>query len=525
MTKLAHWQLTALLVMVLAASAAIGDETTPKESVAKKTQPTETVVLKVELLDTEGQPVSGASVRPYGLRSDAAPGSHFFWNPEKHGPVTGITSDAKGITSVSVPVFVEGTARTSEVSLQIQHEDYIEVERDFAVQPKTARVSMQRGIKYRVRGIDATTGEPIRSRLFGEFSGRGGAKEWTQLDDGVLRSVAVTDERTAMWLFHVPENGPVLFSDMFLLSQLEGDQFEKNVPDMKLRPGHRLEGRLDDTVERPVKNGHVVLRACTSISDEARQLSWSDFATVKEDGSFTFESVPRDCILMMVAVCDGALSGAALTDELAAAGVPSEDYQQFVSASQAVPFVVRSRGDSSEVVIPMGPTATVSVKVVDQNDQPLAGASVAMWPNQVFPGFGSNIIGDAWSTAQLAILTEEERIRAFGSRFSENAVKDPVLARVQKDGHQFYMGTSNKDGMVTLRSLPGSSDPSMPLKTEMLVQMKGYKIPETPDPILGGNVPVNLVAGQTTELTVRMVPQNAPEGSKTNSEAAGETKE
>lgn len=525
MTKFVYWQMTALLVTVLAASTAIGDETTPAESVAKKTQPTETVVLKVELLDTDGQPVSGASVRPYGLRSNAASGSHFFWNPEKHGAVTGITSDANGIASISVPVFVAGTAKTSEVSLQIQHEDYIEVERDFAVQPKTARVSMQRGLKYRVRGIDASTGEPIRSRLYGEFSGRGGGNEWKQLDDGTLRSVAVTDERKALWLFHVPQEGPVQFSDVFLLSQLEGDQFEKNIPDMKLRPGHRLEGRLDDTVERPVKNGHVVLRACTSISDEARQLSWSDFATVNEDGSFLFESVPRDCILMMVAVCDGALSGAALTDELAAAGVPSEDYRQFASASQAVPFVVRSRGDSSEVVIPMGPTATVTVKVVDQDNQPLAGARVAMWPNQVFPGFGSNMIGDAWSTAQLAILTEEERIRAFGSRLSENAVKDPILARVQRDGHQFYLGTSDKDGMVTLRSLPGSSDASMPLKTEMLVQRKGYKIPEAPDQILGGNVPVNLVAGQTTELTVSMVPESASEGPKTNSEAADATKE
>lgn len=502
--------LAVLLISCDAGVALRGDEGVPNPPGAKNADAAaDAFILKLELRDADGKPISGARVRPYGLRSNAESGAHFFWNPEKHGPVTGINSSDEGLVSVNVPVFVKGTAKTSEVSLQIQHEDYIAVERDFAVQPKAARVSMQRGLKYRVRGIDAASGEPIRSRLYGEFSGRGGGNEWKQIGDGTLRSVAVTDARKAMWLFHVPEDGPVLFSDTFVLSQLEGDQFEKNIPDMMLRPGHRVEGRLDDTVERPVKNGHVVLRACTSVSDEARQLAWSDFATIQEDGSFTFESVPRDCILMMVAVCDGALSGAALTDELAAAGVPDEDYQQFASASQAVPFVVRSRGDSSEVVIPMGPTATVSVKVVDADNKPLAGASVGMWPNQVFPGFGSNIIGDAWSTAQLAVLTEEERIRAFGSRFSENGVKDPVLTRVLKDGHQFYTGTTDMDGMVRLRSLPGSSDASMPLKSEMLVQKKGYKIPDTPDQISGGNVPVNLVAGQTTELTVVMVPEKA----------------
>lgn len=483
------------------------DETKSTDEPSAK-PPMTFVTLQLELKDSDGHPIAGAAVRPYGLRSPASPGSHFFWDIDQHGQTTGFSSDEKGIVNLQIPEFVFKGAKTSDVSIVIQHEDFVERQNDYPIVKKPVTITMQRGLKYRVRGIDAATGEPIRSRLFGQFSGRGSGNEWKQLDDGTLRSVAVTDAKKSMWLFHVPEDGPVLFSDMFLLSELKGDEFEKNIPDMKLRPGHRLEGRLDDTVERPVKDGHVVLRACTSISDEARQLSWNDFATINEDGSFTFESVPRDCILMMVAVCDGALSGAALTDELAAAGVPEEDYQKFVSASQVVPFVVRSKGDSSEVVIPMGSTATVSVKVVDQDNKPLVGAAVGMWPNQVFPGFGSNIIGDAWSSAQLAILTNEQRTRVFASRSAENAGTDPAVARVRKDAQQFYNGKTDQNGMVTLKSLPGSSDPSMPLKTEMLVQAKGFKIPDTPDQILGGNVSVQLVAGTTTELMVIMVPEN-----------------
>lgn len=46
----------------------------------------------------------------------------------------------------------------------------------------------------------------------------------------------------------------------------------------------------------------------------------------------------------------------------------------------------------------------------------------------------------------------------------------------------------------------------MPLKSEMLVQKKGYRIPDTSDQILSGNVPVELVVGTTKELTVRMEP-------------------
>lgn len=476
----------------------------------------EFVILQLELRDSDEQPIVGASVRPYGLRSPAAEGSHFFWNPNEHGPSTGISSNAEGNVDLKIPKFVFPDGKTSEVSVVIQHEDFIEAQNDFPIGKKPIRISMERGLKYRVRGIDSANGQPIRSRLFGEFSGRGSGNEWKPLDDGTLRSVAVTDARKAMWLFHVPDSGPVLFSDVFLLSQLDGNEFEKQIPDLTLRPGHRLEGRLDDTVERPVKSGHVVLQACTSISDEDSRLTWNDFAKIKEDGSFVFDSVPRDCIVMLVAVCDGGLSGAALTDELAAAGVPPEDYAGFQSASQVVPYVVRSTGESSEIVIPMGQTATVSVSVVDAENKPLAGAEVSMWPNQFFPGSGSNIIGDAWSTSRLATLTQEQRVKAFSIRESD-ADKDPVLSRVRTNAYPFYVGKTDAEGKVTLKSLPGSSDAAMPLTQEVSVQRKGYQVPDVPKQVLGGNVSVKLVAGQTTELTVVMVPEKA--------EAAGDSKE
>lgn len=496
--------LLAIVIQMTITNGTKGDEATEKKIA---TAP-ETIPLEITINDPDGMPIEGVAITPYALRSTANPGSHYLWSVERHGSNEPVVTDKNGKATFNAPKFVIDSDETGVVSITARHDRFIELTIDVAP-GKPVKLSMQPGRRYFVTAIDADSGVPYKKRLFAQLSGDAGGNEWTLEEDGTLRSIAVSPNRELLRVFHVPENDPVLFGEPFKASSMPDDELECYLPDMLLSRGKRISGRLDDSVPRPVKNGHVVLRATNTLdrnNERGKQLSWSDWTPVREDGTFEFESVPPDQIVMLVAVCHGYLSAAASIEELEAAQIPVEHHDDFLRASQCLPMVTRSEEDVTDFVIPMLPTASVRAKVVTSDGKPLAKATVAMWPNQFFPGGGSNIIGEAWSTWRIEVLPKDSLKQPWWSRENLQALRS---AGVHTSCQDFYSVSTDEEGVATLTTLPAGF-PDSPVKDSITVIHKNYHIGDDSTPSDEREMKVELIRNQTTEVTIEVQPKVDP---------------
>ena len=78
----------------------------------------------VQVTTPHDEPIEGATVRPYGLRTRAERGSHYGWNPKTHGPNADLHTDAEGKIEIQYPKYVTERLETGEISLQVDHERF-----------------------------------------------------------------------------------------------------------------------------------------------------------------------------------------------------------------------------------------------------------------------------------------------------------------------------------------------------------------------------------------------------------------
>lgn len=156
-------------------------------------------------------------------------------------------------------------------------------------------------------------------------------------------------------------------------------------------------GRVADDVPRPVKNGRVVAEVIHG-SDSWSNWSWHAQAEIDADGTFAFDALPPDENLQMIGVCDGWVSRSPTPDEVGEY-VARNHWEEFAtnvlnSSRFVYPQLHRLEGLMNHPVLPMNPTASCEVTVLDEQKQPIADAEVHFWPNQFFFLSGSNIVGD-----------------------------------------------------------------------------------------------------------------------------------
>lgn len=462
----------------------------------------ELLSIVVQVTTPDDEPIEGATVRPYGLRTRAERGSHYGWNPKTHGPNAVLHTDAEGKIEIQYPKYVTERLETGEISLQVDHEEFRSVTADYSVDPAPIKVEMTRGRRYSLQAVDATTDEPIVKNVFCELSGEGGWNEWKLLEDGTLRSRAVGLERDFLRVIVFPDDGPALFSAPFYLGNQPEQIRDYRLPNIPVEPGRKIQGRLDDTVPRPVINGHVVLRAVNTIArnDRNSQLGWSDWVPIDAEGKFHFDSVPRNSIVMAVAVCDGYLSAAAIPEELEEAGIEGEDAEAFSSSSQILPLVIRLKDNLDDWTLPMLPTASCRVTVLAPDGSPLPDAKVSAWPNQYFPGIGSTVIGNGYSSSKGLQLSAEQQKRIWETESQNEMRKLGVLT----DFRTAYLHTTDENGVAVLHTLPGGQ--SSAVNGQISVKHQDYEMPTSPDHPLRRSAQVELFAEETAEITIRLQP-------------------
>ena len=84
----------------------------------------ELLSIVVQVTTPDDEPIEGATVRPYGLRTRAERGSHYGWNPKTHGPNADLHTDAEGKIEIKYPMYVIERLEAGEISLLVEHEGF-----------------------------------------------------------------------------------------------------------------------------------------------------------------------------------------------------------------------------------------------------------------------------------------------------------------------------------------------------------------------------------------------------------------
>jgi beta-lactamase regulating signal transducer with metallopeptidase domain len=345
------------------------------------------------------------------------------------------------------------------------------------------------------RGADKT---PF-SRLFPVLSRSvmDGA-DWTEQNGVVtIRRVDLDGEKASRWLrlAHVPESGPVLFSDLVDLKLRSEKHISLN---LALKPSVRVEGELARTVPRPVKNGRVFAEIIDG-HDAWTNWWWCATAEVGADGRFVLDSLPADENLQLIALCDGWSSASPTVAE--ASAYSAENGFSVLNyhgprANTVFPRLVRLTGSTVHATVPMLRTATCEVTVVDEDGQPLSGASVEFWPGEMVYNHASFILGTG-----IDCLDVVRRQLASGKH---RTASDP---RPLSRHFQSYAAKTNTRGLAIVSNLAlgGATEPNTPTPVPFDVSLDGYA---PPGGLLNQNAgTVKLTAAQTGSVTVRLKKQ------------------
>ncbi len=345
--------------------------------------------LTVRVVDGDGTPVPKAKVSPWALRSSQG---HGLWAKDDQraeiGPSDAFT-DAAGTATVLYPYYRdrgEGI-RTISVSLRVDHPEFAYIG-DLHI-----NVPLETGGPYVVR---LTAGIPLELRplLDGESAnldnvfvlwsdGRSSQPGSTpqKLADGALRIPAMPPGENSVLLVKLDGERATHFSKITDFKLVPG---EPKRLDVSLLPGVRVRGVLSDNVPRPVRNGRVKARTLDPADAANYRVGWWTWTPIQPDGTFTIEGWPADEPIQLIALCDGflATSGSA-PDRVKNPRDPKTD--PFTR-----PQVFSPNGDM-RIELAMTPLVRCVVKVMDEDERPIAGVSVESWPNVGWWNFGSQV--------------------------------------------------------------------------------------------------------------------------------------
>jgi hypothetical protein len=266
------------------------------------------------------------------------------------------------------------------------------------------------------------------------------------------------------------QEGAYSFTALLTAELKPGGPLEVAAP---LEPGIRLAGRVADKVPRPVKDARIHVYVFADDRGDPTRLFWSDWAALREDGSFDFPSLPPGHVRFLV-LADGWMSPIA----------PEKGGGN--NRPWSAGLISQSRNN---LLIPMDLTATCDVTVLDAAGSPVAGAVVQVSAGLSPDGFTSQVLmfDGARGDFPIARPTLEE---AFSGRAS--SARSGALER-------FKILTDDR-GRATIRGLPAAAQLG-PIN----VSAPGVDLRQIIKP--AGSTPVgNLRPGETTRLEVRLAP-------------------
>ncbi|WP_442485648.1 carboxypeptidase regulatory-like domain-containing protein [Aeoliella sp. SH292] len=415
----------ALSLLTVRPGEAMADEIKPAVGEVKDTEgekatakiPTATLHLRV--VDERGNPIEGAEVSPSGLRAPND-GSWYGWYEGSPGRPTWKTyrTDAAGKVSVVYPKYVLERKRTSVLIVDAAHPDFANDDTELAVESPNPTVVLKAGGRIKATAKLADGSVPV-GRLFAVLDGWG-KQNGQPVEPGTIRSEVLAAEKRSLRVVYLPEQGVAQFSPLISITPKVGETVQATT---QLHPGTKLVGTVDEIVPRPVKNGYVVAKVITTSGGE-----WSDTASIAEDGTFVFDSLPCDEgeVAQMVGVCDGYVS------------TPPGGWSNGTETPK--PQVVHLRPEEVRHNLLMSPSAEVILSFKNLAGEPIAGVKAQLCPNIVWNNGGSTLFAHPRTSSKEYLLNPD-------------AHRAPIHLDTTP-----YGGVSDEQGRVVLLNLPPTAN-------------------------------------------------------------------
>ncbi|QDV41482.1 hypothetical protein Enr13x_13210 [Stieleria neptunia] len=394
-------------------------------------QSTESFQLRV--VDDNDEPIAGARVTPWALRSSQGHGS---WTSDgddrsETAPISTLTDEA-GIAIVKYPMLRDVNERTKTigVSVWVDHPDYVlegSIHLDLPHDLQTAEpVVLKQGVDLFVRPM--IDGEPVDpNSIVANWSD---SRSWK--NPGVMESV---DSQTlkfpsleigaASVLLMCVHDDQITHSSRIVDVTLSADQ--RNEITVDLKPVVPIKGQLDPAVPRPIRNGRVVCWTLDPTVDYERA-GFHSWSPVSENGDFVIPVWPTGEAIQLAGICDGyiGMSGEAPPEVSDPRNPDPYLRSQVIRPDQGDPVVLR-----------MEPLLPCDITVVDEQEQPVEGVKVDSWPNIQWWNNGSQVYCDS-------LLRGEDMIRVRDRKRNYEAFLNedyglPFEIQTDQKGHATLM--------------------------------------------------------------------------------------
>lgn len=373
---------------------------------SEKFDKSEMAEIKALVIDPDGNPVADAMVHISGLKSKLQHG----W-PNSREIVKRKTDEA-GLVTLSFPKQFVQNDDVLSVDITVSHTEFAPQTEHSLITVPLAEITLKRGFKIAVSAIDAETLEPIKENLYA-WTGDG-AQRWQLFENGMLVSPTLTPKQTFYRLIKIVDGQPVAFSEI-LMANPDG-KTRMVVKDVLLYPSVKIRGRISDNVPRPIRHGTVSLVIYKRWqTDEANdhQWAWYDKTLINEDGSFDFPHIPANETIQLFPLCEGWLPRTPSV-EIVRAIFPKT---QILHETFSYPTPVLVDDQPLSVILDMDSGRTIVAKVLNEQDEPVPGITVAVWPNQYIFDGGTQHLGAGHKTVEELLENEVNRPRTVNQLF------------------------------------------------------------------------------------------------------------
>jgi len=391
----------------------------------------------VVVQDEDGKPIEGATVLPDGFRVKGIHGADaYHWGTNQFGgPVKAVT-DREGRAYIKYPVMgiPEEKELTGALIFSASHPEYATVRpQDYSVDKPEKPIQLTRGIHLEASAYFGSDHQPVTELVPNLNQEMIRTNDWQKLDNGTLAFHKLSPGGHILQLMGRLPSGDIVYSEDLAFTAEKGKDHNYAV---EMKPGIRLEGRIDDNVPRPVKNGRVLISVrpkefpawnnYADVDDTLKKYPnfypWKSYRPIAEDGTFVFESIPPGGLDVIV-------HGEGFISKSGGDFSQRNGSKLVKVPGFALPQAFLLVAPTTKIEIATEPTATLEVTAKTKAGKPVEGATVYVNPNVVRMG---GIFGNMR-------ISSEEPFR-----------KMTPLPDIP------YSATTDKNGFAAIRNIPAT---------------------------------------------------------------------
>ena len=412
--------------------------------------------LKVQVLDEDNQPIEGALVSPH-LIEHQRQGNYTFLNRDR-----GKRTDELGETEFVFPSDKKGPIKRG--SIRVNHDSFVE-QHQYAnfngEQECSVSIVLKRGIQVAASAIDRITKTPIVENIYVKTN-QHLPIDWKLKTNGTLISPVIGKDQCSFRLVQIEDGKPKRFSK--LVDITHGEKSRLLFRDLEMVDAVTVTGKLSDEVPRPVKYGMVMAcvasigKADSDLRSRIPTWCWKTYAIVNRDGTFTLEGIPADSVLQIHCQCKG------WTNKPPPQDAVLREFPKEVNNNRTgtLPHLAQIGKQPTEITVPMHQMGSVTVKVADQNEQPIRRANGSI---RVRPRFFYSWYTRTYRSAESS-LRSLVRLRPKSSNYkklpsSSTTVFSSLLrgAGISADWRprDSYSSRTDRDGTMVIKGVPAGT--------------------------------------------------------------------